>query len=68
MTDTIGHQGHPGRFAPWRWERQCDAYSAAQNLSWMDTAIDREAWQAHLFSWVAHMMGHKLLNAIVGNL
>ena len=51
MTEVIGHQGHPGRFSPWRWERQFSSYFQLEGLLWKEVAIDRDEWLSHKMAW-----------------
>ena len=41
MKETIGHQGHPGTFAPWNWERKCEYFFRRLGRWWSDVAKDK---------------------------
>ena len=68
MTAVVGHQGHPGRFAPWSWERQYAAFFRSKGLTWTDVAIEKERWYSYRHEWLHFAMGSRAAGAKYGNL
>ena len=60
MTDVIHHQGHPGRFAPWCWERQYHTFFAMLGERWQDVAQDKTKWLQHRADWISYMIRGRL--------
>lgn len=52
LSDTIGHQGHHGRVAPWNYERQFHVYFWRRGLHWKHVALQKDDWLAHREQWV----------------
>ena len=51
----IGHQGHPGRFAPWNWERQLHSFFDQFGENWQQVACDKARWPSCRAQWVDFM-------------
>ena len=52
----IGHQGHPGRFAPWNYERQFDAFFKLMGAHWQEVASDRSKWRSQRDAWISFIV------------
>ena len=55
MTELVGHQGHPGRFSPWSWERQFSSYFQLEGLLWKEVALERDSWACRKTAWMKTM-------------
>eukprot|EP00973_Karenia_brevis_P055119 7664281-Karenia_brevis.AAC.1 len=59
MQGVFGHQGHPGRYAPWNYERQFDSFFHSLGLNWLEVARDKQHWAQHQHAWLRHMLGSR---------
>ena len=64
MMEMVGHQGHPGRFAPWNWERQYDHFFDQRGALWTDVATNKPVWNSYREAWIDHMLGSRVARAI----
>ena len=64
MVEMFGHQGHPGRFAPWNWERQYDHFFAQRGILWIEIAANKAGWNSYREVWIEQMMGSRGARAI----
>ena len=55
----VGHQGHPGRFAPWNWERQFHGFFRRGGESWQEVAGDRLSWVDYRPCWINFMIDRR---------
>ena len=59
LTETVGHQGHEGRFAPWNWERQYHCFFRGKQESWKEVAKERVKWHSYRSEWVRFVLGSR---------
>ena len=69
MSRVIGHQGHPGRHAPWSWELQYDSFFVKQGIDdWKDVAMDKTTWLSHKADWMRFRLGKRCAHASMGRI